>query len=340
MIRKNTLILAAALLSACAASRSAVYTNAWSVDLQRNPPAVIDLWRGETVALCARTGITNLPASAEFLWQSPGMGTSWYTTNAVATASGDVTALWTPAMDSGSASYSFFLRVGNGDLYRPRGTIKMQGSPGAVPNEIELPARAIDFAAVTVLNAPWTTLNDVDAAISDALEGYEPGGGGVIEEADPLALPVAESALALATNALPKSRPTATDYLHVSGTAPYLGLYPSGTGAPGLFLWPSSLQLGPAGNTRSYNWPVFAASGDTFAVQGDIASHNSSGTAHAARFAAAAAAIEADVVAAVFSLTNALLVVSNGVASVETNGVPVWSSGSGSVPPSVTNELW
>ncbi|NLE41515.1 MAG: hypothetical protein GX615_06750 [Lentisphaerae bacterium] len=329
-----------ALLLASSAARASVYTNAWDVDLQRNPPAVIDLWRGETVALFARTGITNLPASAEFLWQSPGMGAAWYTTNAVATASGDVTAVWTPEMDGGAASYAFFFRVGNGDLYRPRGTLKMQGSPGTVPNEIAIPPRVLDFATVTVLNAPWTTLNDVDAAISDALEGYEPGGGGVIEEADPLALPVAESALALATNALPKSRPTATDYLHVSGTAPYLGLYPSGTGAPGLFLWPSFLQLGPAGNTRSYNWPVFAASGDTFAVQGDIASHNSSGTAHAARFAAAAAAIEGDVLAAVFSLTNALLVVSNGVASVETNGVPVWSSGSGSVPPSVTNELW
>ena len=49
MIRKNTLILAAALLPLL--SRSAVYTNAWDVDLQRNPPAMIDLWRGETVAL-------------------------------------------------------------------------------------------------------------------------------------------------------------------------------------------------------------------------------------------------------------------------------------------------
>ena len=324
-----------ALLLVTASARGAVYTNAWTVDLPRNPPAVIDVWRGETVALCARTGITNLPAAAEFLWQSPGMGAAWYTTNAVATASGDVTAVWTPEMDGGDASYAFFFRVGNGDLYRPRGTIKMQGSPGTVPNEIAIPPRVLDFATVTVLNAPWTTEADVLELLSDI-------GGGVIEEADPLALPVAESALALATNALPKSRPTATDYLHVSGTAPYLGLYPSGTGAPGLFLWPSFLQLGPAGNTRSYNWPVFAASGDTFAVQGDIASHNSSGTAHAARFAAAAAAIEGDVLAAVFSLTNALLVVSNNVATIETNGVPIWSSagGSGSVPPSVTNELW
>ena len=161
MIRKNTLILAVALLPFL--SRSAVYTNAWSVDLPRNPPAVIDLWRGETLALCARTGITNLPASAEFLWQSPSMGTSWYATNAVATASGDVTAVFAPSMDSGAASYAFFFRVG-GDLYRPRGTIKMQGSPGTVPNEIELPARAIDFAAVTVLNPPWATPADVASA--------------------------------------------------------------------------------------------------------------------------------------------------------------------------------
>lgn len=81
----KTPVLATILLAACVA-RAAVYTNSWDVDLQRNPPAVIDVWRGETVALCARTGITNLPASAEFLWQSPGMGTSWYSTNAVAVA--------------------------------------------------------------------------------------------------------------------------------------------------------------------------------------------------------------------------------------------------------------
>ena len=176
-----------AILCSSSASIAAVYTNAWDVDLQRNPPAVIDVWRGETVALCARTGLTNLPASAEFLWQSPGMGTSWYSTNAVAVASGAVTAVFAPAMDSGAASYSFFFRVGSGDLYRPRGTLKMQGSPGAVPNEIPIPPRVLDFAIVTVLNPPWATLTDVDAAISDALEGYEPGGGGVIEESDPVA---------------------------------------------------------------------------------------------------------------------------------------------------------
>ena len=94
-------------------------------------PFVTDIWRGETIALTARTGISNIATTAEFLWQTNGMSSSWWRTNATVTASGDVTALWTPAMDPGASVYSFFFKAGG--IYRPFGTIKMQGSPGTYP---------------------------------------------------------------------------------------------------------------------------------------------------------------------------------------------------------------
>lgn len=324
---KIPLILVSAMLPFLASA--SIYTNAWDVDLQRNPPAVIDVWRGETLALCARTGITNLPASAEFLWKSPGMGTSWYATNAVATASGDVTAVFAPSMDSGAASYAFFFRVGSGDLYRPRGTLKMQDSPGATPNEIPIPPRVLDFAIVTVLNPPWATLTDVDAAISDALEGYEPGGG-VIEETDPVAG-------AWQTNHLATANPHAI-------TADGIGALPSDGGVmTGSLQMDHGTYLGFTTNSQVFVWD-----GD---VSGNVWTfrHPSAARTNVLEFAAtddldeAVSALETNILAQVFSLTNALLVVSNGVASVETNGVPIWSSasgGGGSVPPSVTNELW
>ena len=56
-------VLLAAMLPCLAPA--AIYTNAWDVDLPRNPPAVIDLWRGETVALCARTAAAEAVKAAQ-----------------------------------------------------------------------------------------------------------------------------------------------------------------------------------------------------------------------------------------------------------------------------------
>ena len=159
------------MLFLCAASMlraDTAVTNAWDVDVLAPVPFVTDIWRGETIAMTARTGISNIAATAEFLWQTNGMESSWWSTNATVTASGDVTALWTPAMDTGASVYSFFFKVGG--IYRPSGTIKMKGSPGTYPNEVALPVRSIDFATVTVLNPPWATTNEIDAAIAAILE--------------------------------------------------------------------------------------------------------------------------------------------------------------------------
>lgn len=141
---------------------SPAYTNAWDVDLPRNPHIIIDVWRGETIALTPRTGITGLPSTAEFCWQTPDMGDLYWVTNAVVNATGDITVAWNPSMDNGSTTYFFFFRAGG--IYRPRGTIRMQGSPGATPNLLSLPVPRIDFDLIEVLNIPWATPADVEAA--------------------------------------------------------------------------------------------------------------------------------------------------------------------------------
>lgn len=127
-------------------------TNSWKVDLTRNPAAVFSVWHGDKITLAADIGIN--VTSATFYWQAPDMGTLWWEKPAVS-ETGVVSVEWTPEMDSGASTYSFYFRAG--DVYRPRGTLLMQESPGDVVNSIPLPVQTIDFATVTVTNAPWLT---------------------------------------------------------------------------------------------------------------------------------------------------------------------------------------
>lgn len=178
------LLITLATLTISSARADYAVTNAWDVDVLNPVAYITDMWRGESMPLTARTSVSNIADSATFLWQTGGMGSAWWSTNATITASGEITTVWTPAMDSGASSYSFFFRVGN-DLYRPFGTIKMKGSPGTTPNELPIPTLTIDYSVVTVLNAPWATAADIAA---------------IVEE-DPEALPIATAAYIVGTNA-------------------------------------------------------------------------------------------------------------------------------------------
>ena len=171
---------------------SPTITNSFESDFIGNKPVVLSFWRGDTRAITASTGITNLPATAQFLWQTNGMALSWWTNAATVSSVGDVSTTWTPGMDSGSDYYTFFFRAGG--IYCPRGTIRMQGSPGNVPNAIPLPVPTIDFGTVTALNPPWATMS----AVSNYVGSIEIGGGGIANEVDPIALPFASNALAVA----------------------------------------------------------------------------------------------------------------------------------------------
>ena len=187
---------------AVTAHASPIVTNAWEVDFDNNAPVVLNVWRGDVRALTAQTGLMSLTNDAMFYWQSTGMQSLWYSTNATVAASGDVSVTWDSGMDAGDSYYTFFFRVGG--VYCPRGTIKMQGSPGATPNVLPLPEliTLIDFDVITPVNAPWTT----PAAVSNIVDAAGGGTGSIDIERDPVATPIATNALAIAQAAVPKTR--------------------------------------------------------------------------------------------------------------------------------------
>lgn len=335
--------LATLVLHSC--SHQPAYANSlmpirWTADAAKNEAFVTQIGQGETRELQVTlknygASVTIPPTATAFMWyQTNGMDSLYFPGGAATvTTGGVVTAKWTPALDVGASAYSFAIdiRVGSNAVYTPYGNIRMRKTPGWVPNTLPLPEliTVIDFDLITPLNAPWPTFEVVSNLIG-SIEGA--GGGTIVVEVDPEAKPIAEEALALAQAAVP--------IVDNVGIAPVLRA--QNIGGRFSFLAPTSLWLfgsqyggeiliSPSGWYRavmgitdfSVAWPT-SKDGSPLATHSDIA-------------IATNAAITS-----IFSLQNAMLIVSNEVASITTNGVPIWSSasGGGSVPPSVTNELW
>ena len=146
----------------------------WTVETSRVQPVTFESYHGETLELEATLKsygkpITNDLQGARIYWQTTGMGSAYW--SAPASASGNVLrATWTPAMDTGANAVYGFIGVA-GEIYRASFQLRMRSSPGAVPNELELPRKHIDFAEVEVKHAPWasaTTVNAVSAAADNA----------------------------------------------------------------------------------------------------------------------------------------------------------------------------
>lgn len=138
----------------------------WTVETSRVQPAVFEAYQGETLELEATLQsygkpITNALQDVRIYWQTNGMGSAYW--SAPASADGNtLRATWTPSMDVGARAYNCFIGRA-GDNYRAAFQLRMRASPGAVPNELELPRKHIDFAQVEVENAPWASAMIVDA---------------------------------------------------------------------------------------------------------------------------------------------------------------------------------
>lgn len=162
-MKKLSLMLAVSL----AAPVFAAVPLRWTVDTSRVIPAVFEVVRGETIELEAAFNSYGKPLEmsgkdVSIFWQTNGMGSAWWSAPATA-ASNTVAAAFTPAMDPGAATVSGFLGV-PGEIYRAAFVLRFRHGPGAVPNELELPRKTIDFATVEVKNAPWASKDDVLAA--------------------------------------------------------------------------------------------------------------------------------------------------------------------------------
>ena len=149
----------------------------WAAELGDARPARFTLVRGDTVELAADLFAEGRPyapatADASLLWQTNGMDALWWEVPA-AVASNRVSATWTPAMDTGAASYLAHFRVGSstGSVFRAYARLAMQHGPGDPVNALQLPVPVLDFAKIVVTNAPWgeggggLSTNDVRAII-------------------------------------------------------------------------------------------------------------------------------------------------------------------------------
>ena len=153
----------------------------WTADVSDARPRAVRAMRGASHLLEARLsegrGMVAIPdgSTASMLWQTNGMGSAWWSVPA-AVASNAVSAVWTPEMDCGASAYRVFLRVDapGGADYSAFATLLMLDSPGAVPNELSLPAKKLDFSAIETTNAPWATSAEVGSAIEAAIEEIPP----------------------------------------------------------------------------------------------------------------------------------------------------------------------
>jgi len=107
-------LLCAVLGAALPAALPAAVPLRWTVETSRLQPAVFDVVRGETLALEATFTSYGKPVAttnqtAFLCWQTNGMDSAWWTTNAVALAGNKATALFTPAMDPGAATVTGFI---------------------------------------------------------------------------------------------------------------------------------------------------------------------------------------------------------------------------------------
>ncbi len=160
----------------------------WQANVARWQSAEWDCGRGETLHLMPSflSGRDAIDLSglgeATFHWQTNGMGGLYWSVPArIDTGSRPhrLVADFEPWMDCGAAKYDYFFRAGatNGPVqYRAHGTIRMRGAPGAVPNALPLPVQVLDFAKVSVTNAPWGEGGGTDGeAVTNIVEGIVMG---------------------------------------------------------------------------------------------------------------------------------------------------------------------
>ncbi len=141
----------------------------WVAETSRPQTKVFDCYHGETLDLDAmfmayghKLDLTG--KTAQIFWQTNGMGSAFWSTNASVCVSNHVRASFTPQMDPGAPVVHGFLGVA-GDNYRGAFTLRLKDSPGASPAVLPLPTRVLDFATVEVRNAPYYTKAEVDEKI-------------------------------------------------------------------------------------------------------------------------------------------------------------------------------
>ncbi len=121
----------------------------WDAPIVKQAVHNVTIYRGESYMFSPRFTLNDQPyaiptnATVTLYWTTNNWATApWATSGVVVVGStGVVHATWTPACDSGSTYYQYFVGVGEtgGLMYRARGQIVMGASPGFQPSGAPLP---------------------------------------------------------------------------------------------------------------------------------------------------------------------------------------------------------
>ena len=139
----------------------------WTVETSRAQPATFESYQGETLDFEATLQSYGKPLEAPvqyaFYWQTNGMGSAYWSAPCTVPGASSprgadtnlLRATWLPSYDVGARAYNCFIGLSN-SIYHAAFQLRLRPSPGAVPNELPLPQKVIDFSQVTVLNPPWS----------------------------------------------------------------------------------------------------------------------------------------------------------------------------------------
>lgn len=127
---------------------------------------------GDALALKASLVYNGQPlpysGTARLYAQTNGMGATWWDLAPCTVTSNVLQATWLPSFDTGADVVDLFL--GGPSNYQAAARIRFLPSPGAAPNSLPLPVPVLDFAQVTVTNAPFATFEDIASATNDVLQ--------------------------------------------------------------------------------------------------------------------------------------------------------------------------
>ena len=187
MNSRHFLLLTSYFVLAAAALRAGV-PRRWKADVAEAGTYQTSFYRGETIDISAQLTLDGRPfavpagASASMFVSTNDLRDVWVWP-ATVTTGGLIRATWLPEYDPGASAVRGFLRVdaaGTNVNYHANFLFRLLGSPGAVPNELPMPVRVLDFSRITWTNEPWSavaslTTNDVRAiAITrdEAIAGF------------------------------------------------------------------------------------------------------------------------------------------------------------------------
>lgn len=144
----------------------------WVIDLAQHPKqADIRIFHGEAwkleCTLYQNGKLLNLlgASGAVFYWKPVGSDEGWYEKTAtIDTERSVISAIFTGDDDDGSNVFRFFIKFNNaeGVTLSVNGCLRMLGSPGDNPHEIEFPVKVLDFDKIEVLNAPYFTKEEIN----------------------------------------------------------------------------------------------------------------------------------------------------------------------------------